>query len=265
MDLGTVWDVLSTTMVFGVSLASVLGKLFLLVAVVLVARVAEKAVARLAHRMLDAASVPSSSIIVNMLRGLVWSLALMTVLEPVFGIQPTAFLAALGIGSLALTLGLQDTVSNIIGGLSLMVSKVIVPGDYIRVGDFTGLVTDINWRSTCVRDAYGQTDVIPNSVLSKTALVKLSEYTRGRCQIAMVVRHGTDINDVVADVARAARDVLGKRVDPKMDIEVLFEGFDAGGIQAKANVHLARGADIDGSRSLLVERLARCPWAVNSL
>lgn len=264
MGFGAFWDTLSATTVFGVSLASILGKVILVVVVMIAARIVEKVSSRLAHRVLDAASVPSTSYIVNILRGLVWFLALMTVLEPVFGIKPTAFLAALGVGSLALSLGLQDTVSNIIGGLSLMVSKVIEPGDYIKVGDFTGLVTDINWRSTCVRDAYGQVNVIPNSVLSKTALVKLSEYARSRCQIGLVIKHGTDINDVTADVARAARDVLGKRVDPKMDIEVMLEGFDAGGIQAKANVHLTRGADFDESRSLLVERLAKCSWAVNA-
>ncbi|MDI9590783.1 MAG: mechanosensitive ion channel [Acidobacteriota bacterium] len=259
----TWWNYMTETQVLGITLSSAVGKFVLVLVSCLVALVAQRVLVGIARRVLDKSSVPSVSILLNILRGIIWSLALMGVLEPVFGVQPTAFVAALGVGSVALSLGLQDTVSNVIGGLSLMISKVIEPGDVIKVGDFTGLVTDINWRSTCLRDAYGQINVIPNSVLSKTALVKLSERVRGRCQITLVIKHGTDLNEVFADVARVARDVLGAKVDPELGVEVLMNGFDAFGIQGTANVHLVHGVDFDEARTVLTQHLAGRPWVAS--
>ena len=264
MRIDTLWETLSETKVMGTTLANLAGKGVLVLVVFIVASIVDRVLTRLARKALDKAEVPSGSFLVNMLRAVIWALALMTILEPVFGVQPTAFIAALGVGSVALSLGLQDTVSNIVGGLSLMLSKVIVVGDFIKVGDFTGKVIDINWRSTVLRDAYDQVNVIPNSVLSKTALVKLSDYTRSRCQITLVIKHGTDLNDVMADVSREARDVLGARVDNELGVEILISGFDAFGIQATANVHLIPGVNHDDCRTMLAARLIGRPWVAHA-
>ena len=254
------WDQLSERKFFGITLADAAGRTAFLLVVIIAACIVERILTRMVRHALNAAKVPSASFLVNAVRGGVWSFALMLVLEPVFGVQPTAFIAALGIGSVALSLGMQDTVSNIVGGLSLMVTKVIEVGDTIKVADFTGRVVDINWRSTCLRDSYGQINVIPNSVLSKTALVKLSDYTKSRCQISIVIKHGSDLNDVIADIARAARDVLGSRVDPALGVDVLISGFDAAGIQAVANVHLVPGTNFDEARTMLASHLIGRPW-----
>lgn len=262
MDVNAFFEFLTETQVLGVTLAEICGKLLLVAIVAAIAGIFQRVLVRVVQRVLERAEVPSASILVNILRVVVWTLALMTVLEPVFGVQPTAFVAALGVGSLALSMGMQDTVSNVIGGLTLMMTKQIEPGDTVRMGDFTGVVTDLNWRSTSLRDAYGQVSIIPNSVLSKATMVKVSAYVRSRCQVSMVIKHGTDINDVLADVARVARDELGTRVDKRMDVEVLLEGFDPAGIQAKANVHLVKGTNVDEARTLLVQNLVECPWAV---
>lgn len=248
------------TSVFGLSLAEVLGKAVFVVVVTLVASIAERTLSRTARRALNKAKVPSASILINMLRGVVWMLALMMVLEPVFGIQPTAFLAALGVGSVALSLGMQDTVSNIIGGLSLMLSKVIEPGDVIKIGDFTGTVTDINWRSTCVSDAYGQVNVIPNSVLSKTALVKLSDFTATRCVLQLVAVQGSDFEEIRQDVERIAQETLGEWYEPELGVQLIVLSFDAAGIQMQIAVHLSRGVLIDEARTRLASGITGRPW-----
>ena len=90
---------LTDTKFLGVSLADAIGKIVLVVVVTVSAYVIQRLVSRLAKKVLDAAQVPSASIIINILRGLIWSLGLITIIEPVFGIKPTAFIAALGVGS----------------------------------------------------------------------------------------------------------------------------------------------------------------------
>ena len=160
----------------GIDAGGWLDKCVTLAVAVVIAVMIERVVVRLMHRLLDASDLPSASLFINIGRAVIWVLALLSVLRPVFGVDPAGFVAALGVVSIAVSLGMQDTISNIIGGISLMLSKAVQPGDYISVGDVTGEVTDVNWRSTTVMMRGGAQEVIPNSVLSKTALTRITPW-----------------------------------------------------------------------------------------
>ena len=258
-DVG-VWEFLEQTKFMGVTLAELLGKVVLVVVVTLIAWLLEQAVMRMTRRALRHTRVPSISLIVNILRGVVWMLALMTVLEPVFGVQPTAFVAALGVGSVALSLGLQDTVSNIIGGLALMVSKVIEPGDMITFAGFTGTVTDINWRSTCVADSYGQVNLIPNSVISKTALIKLSTATRDCCVLPLFIEHGSNLELARLEAIATADERLGDWVDKSRETWITVLSLDPGAMICQLSVPLMHGVSADHARTRLAEGISKLSW-----
>ena len=102
--------------IFGLTTGELLRRVVLLAVAVAVAAGISRVVSRAVGKALDATEVPSASIFVNIARGVVWAFAILAVMQPVFGIAPTAFVTALGITSLALSLGLQDTISNLIGG-----------------------------------------------------------------------------------------------------------------------------------------------------
>ena len=149
----------------GMSMPGLIARVATLGVAALVAAGLSHVVTRALRRALERTNVPSASIFVNLARALVWAFALLAVLQPVFGIAPTAFVTALGVTSLVISFGMQDTVSNVIGGLGLMAGKVVQPGDFVEVSGFKGEVVDVNWRSTTVRDRLGNEQVIPNSVL----------------------------------------------------------------------------------------------------
>ena len=128
-------------LILGLTLPDFARRVAFLAIALLLAALVSHALARALRRTLDATDVPSASIFVNIGRGLVWALAVLSVLQPVFGIEPTAFVTALGVTSLALSLGLQDTISNLIGGLSLMVGRVVKPGDLVDVAKETARLT----------------------------------------------------------------------------------------------------------------------------
>lgn len=146
------------------------GKIILLIVVALLAAVIDKALTRIVSKVLDRSQVPNASIFINILRAVVWTLAVGTVLQPVFGINPTTIFTALGIGGLAVSLGMKDTIANIIGGFGLMLGRVIQPGDLVNVAGTDGVVEDINWRQTVVRERNGNVKIIPNSILNTTSL-----------------------------------------------------------------------------------------------
>lgn len=78
------------------------------------------------------------------------ALAFVAILDT-FGFDVTAGVAALGIGGLALALGAQKTVENLVGSVTVIADKPVEVGDFCRVGDVVGTVEDIGMRSTRVR------------------------------------------------------------------------------------------------------------------
>src|SRR5271165_2520314 len=87
------------------------------------------------------------------------------------GISLAPALTALGVGSLAVALALQDTLSNFFSGLYLVVDKPVRPGDFVRVDpSYEGYVESIGWRSTRLRTLGNNFVIIPNMTLSKAII-----------------------------------------------------------------------------------------------
>ena len=112
---------------------------------------ADRVISRVLRKILDNSQIPSASIFVNLTRVTIWVTGAAMVLQPVFGINPTTLITALGVGGVAISLGLKDTIANIIGGFGLMLGRVIQPGDLVTIQGVTGTVHDITWRQTVVR------------------------------------------------------------------------------------------------------------------
>ena len=72
----------------------------------------------------------------------------------------------------------SSIIINIVRAIIWIVGASIVPGDNIEVGSERGVVQDVTWRHTTIKDSLGQTVIIPNSIISTTALVHLLPASR---------------------------------------------------------------------------------------
>ncbi len=106
----------------------------------------------------------------------VWVIALLVVL-PLYGINITALIAALGVGSLAIALAAQDTIANIIAGFLIMVDTPFRIGDRIKIpsGEIVE-VLDIGARRSKFLSEDKAIIIVPNVDLSKS---KIINYTYG--------------------------------------------------------------------------------------
>src|SRR5262245_2691402 len=91
-----------------------------------------------------------------------------------FGIDPTAALAGLGIGGIAVALSAQKTLENVIGGLSIIFDKAVRVGDTLKVGDTVGTVEYIGLRSTRIRTADRTMVSVPNGQIANVNIETLS-------------------------------------------------------------------------------------------
>jgi MscS family membrane protein len=83
------------------------------------------------------------------------------------GVNVKTTLAGLGIGGLAIALGAQKTLENLIGGVSLLMDKVVHAGDFCEIGGKLGTVEDIGLRSIRLRTLDQNLLVVPNSMLAQ--------------------------------------------------------------------------------------------------
>ena len=249
----------------GIDAGGWLDKVIVLVVAVAIALVIQRVVVRLMHKVLDASNLPSASLFINIVRAVIWALVLLSVMRPVFGVDPAGFVAALGVVSIAVSLGMQDTISNIIGGISLMLSKSVQPGDYITVGGITGEVTDVNWRSTTVLMRGGAEEVIPNSVLSKTALTRITPWSVGYCGVPIAVVPGANLDAVARECCEVAARELADLLDPVFETDVVFSAFSAYGTQGEIRLHVKPDVVFSTAQDRLARALSGRPWLASAL
>lgn len=103
---------------------------------------------------------------------------------------------------------LQETLGNIFGGATLQLENSIHVGDWIKVGDVTGRVVDIRWRSTVVETRNWETVVIPNSVLMKDKFVILGRRQGEPLQWRRWVRFGAEFDVPPRQVIQTVEDAL---------------------------------------------------------
>ncbi|MCC7074464.1 MAG: mechanosensitive ion channel [Deltaproteobacteria bacterium] len=83
------------------------------------------------------------------------------------GVALSGLFATSAVVTAVIGFSLQDTLGNTIGGLALQTDGSVRVGDWIKVGDVVGKVTEIRWRYTAIETRNWETVLLPNSSLMK--------------------------------------------------------------------------------------------------
>lgn len=169
-----------------------------------------------------------ASLLSNAIRTIIIGIGVLVALQSL-EISITPVLGALGVGGLAVALALQGTLSNFFGGVHLLMSRKIRPGDFIRLdGSEEGTVLDINWRETVIRTPANNTIIIPNSKLSDSIIQNLSlPDSHVNFAISCSVAYGSDLERVEKIVLEVAQEIQTTTpgTDPTFAPVVRFTGF----------------------------------------
>ena len=109
----------------------------------------------------------------RIIKAVVFAAGLFLILS-VLGFNMSTALAGVGIGTLAIGFGAQQTIANLFGGVSVLWDEVIRVGDVCKFGDRTGTVEDIGLRSTRVRTEERTLLAIPNGTVATINVENLS-------------------------------------------------------------------------------------------
>ncbi|MCA2005381.1 MAG: mechanosensitive ion channel family protein, partial [Ignavibacterium sp.] len=157
---------------------------------------------------------------------ILFALAIVIVLAK-FNVDVSAFVVSLGVGSLAIALAAQETLSNMISGFIIMTDRPFRIGDRIRYADNqVGDVVDIGIRSTKILDFDNNIVIIPNNEIVKSRLVNITyPNSLTRVIVEVGVAYGTDIKKVKEILLKIANEdpECSKQVPP----DVFFINFGA--------------------------------------
>jgi len=177
------------------------------------------------------------------------------------GVTLTAVWTTLGVGSVAVALALQETLSNFFSGLYLLADGPIGPNDYIKLdSNQEGQVLRIGWRSTTLLTLSNNYVVIPNSTLAKAIITNFSApEQRTGCSVNVAVAFGTDPRAVEKALLESARDAIRDGLDGLLDLpepSVSFiPGFGDWSLNFSLNVQVRQYTDQFRVQSELRKRI----------
>lgn len=111
-------------------------------------------------------------------------------------INTSSLIALLSVAGLAMSLALQNTLSNLAGGIMLLVSKPFVVGDYVIAGGVEGSVQEIGLVYTKVNTVDNKRISIPNSEISAAKIINCSTEGRRRMDLTFSTSYDAPVEKV---------------------------------------------------------------------
>ena len=156
----------------------------------------------------------------NASRALLLFVGLMVALSAV-GIDLTALSVLGGALGVGIGFGLQKVAANYVSGFVILTERNLRIGDYVRVENFEGKITEINARYTVVRALTGRESIVPNEMLISTRVENLSLADAVVAQSTQVqVTYDSDPQQVIDALIAAATAQVRVLKDPAPSVQL---------------------------------------------
>jgi MscS family membrane protein len=134
------------------------------------------------------------------------------VLLTIAGVDTTTALAGVGLGGVAVALGAQKSVENLLGGVFLLTDRALAVGDTCSISNRVGVVEDITMRSVRLRTTEQTLLSIPAGMLSQSNLENFATREKILVQSTLRLRYGTTVSQL-RRILNGIRDLLEQRPD----------------------------------------------------
>ena len=199
----------------------------------------------------------------------VWVLASVLSVRLIVPDQTAFFAAMTGLG-LAIGLGAQDLIKNLIGGLVVLTDRPYQLGDRVKIGDAYGEISHIGLRSTKLITPDDTLVTIPNAAVLGSQIYNANSGVSD-CQVVTDIFLPTDCDPEAAlDIGREAAYLSPYTIPTKPVVALISDQYDDGPfmrLRVKAYVHEHRfepamQSDITSrAKQELRKRKMLGPWA----
>lgn len=133
-----------------------------------------------------------------------YALATVPILQSQLDLDLAGLLATSAVLTVVIGLALQETLGNLFAGLSLQLDRPFEVGDFIRIGEHTGRVVHIGWRSIRIANFRREVITLPNSMVGKE---HVKNFTQHREPVGIEVQLGVSLDAPPNQVKQALLDV----------------------------------------------------------
>lgn len=145
------------------------------------------------------------------------------------GIHTTSLVAMLSVAGLAVSLALQNTLSNVAGGIMLLVTTPFQVGDYVEADGVSGTVHAIDLSYTAILTIDGKEIFVPNSQLAGTKIVNYTVLGRRRVDLNFTASYDAPTATVKRAIGEVLEDIPQIITDPAPEIHL--SDYQASSIQ----------------------------------
>jgi len=148
-------------------------------------------------------------------RIILWALGLLLILSNL-GIDITSLIAGLGIGGIAVALALQNILGDLFSSFAIYFDKPFEVGDFIIVGDKSGVVKKIGIKTTRITSLQGEEVVFANKELTTAQIQNFKKLKERRKAFNVGVTYDTPaeiVEKIPSMVERVVKEVKGVRFD----------------------------------------------------
>ena len=206
--LGTVSGAMST-FTLNISVGLIIKVVFAIILCVIAARTILGIINRLLSR--SRLEQTLSKFIGSMLKVVIYFVAVLIVLSTL-GVDVTSLVALLSIAGLAVSLALQNTLSNLAGGIQLLLTKPFEAGDYVEVGANSGTVQEVGLAYTTLVTPDNKVIYMPNSDIAGARIINYNGKDTRRVELKVTASYDSPISavkEVIHGLLAADSRVLG--------------------------------------------------------
>ncbi len=120
------------------------------------------------------------------------------------GVEITSFVALLSVAGLAVSLSLQNTLSNVAGGVMLLISKPFTVGDYVSCDGIEGSVRAVDLAYTTFTTTDNKEIFVPNSQIIAAKIINYNTLGRRRVDLTYTASYDAPTDAVRAAILEAA-------------------------------------------------------------
>ena len=127
------------------------------------------------------------------------------ILASSLGIDVTSIVALASVLTLAISLSVQNALSNVIGGFTLLCTKPFVTGDFVEIAGQSGTVQEIGLTYTKMTTPDNKLISIPNSAVTAAQIINYTTTGKRRVEVQVSAAYSTPVEKVLEALLEAAR------------------------------------------------------------
>jgi small conductance mechanosensitive channel len=167
--------------------------------------IAGKLVIRAMYKAIEKTKVDATlqKFLISAVRVVIYFIAVMIVAQAL-GFEMSSLVALASVVSAAFALAASGVLSNLFGGILLLLTKPFGVSDYVIIGDVEGTVLEISILNTKINTLDNKRITVPNSTISSATIVNCSTEGKRRVDLVFNVGYDNDMERVKTAIAATA-------------------------------------------------------------